>query len=127
MFDSASARICVVTGGGSGLGAATVRRFAANGEIAIVVDRDGERAEGVARSVVADGGRAVGRRVDVADEASVAQAAASLRVAYGRVDVLVNCAGLALREGSVVDMSRKAWDLTIAVHLTGTLLMCRQL
>jgi NAD(P)-dependent dehydrogenase (short-subunit alcohol dehydrogenase family) len=127
MVAETSSRVCVVTGAGAGLGAASARRFAAGGDCSIVVDRDAERAESVARSIVDGGGAAVSRHVDVANEESVIELADWLRKEHGAVDVLVNCAGLALREGSVVDMTRKAWDLTIAVNLTGTFLMCRHL
>ena len=118
-------RVCVVTGAGAGLGAALARRLAESGDTVVAADRDGERAEGVVRAINAGGGCAESRRVDVADETSVEAFAGWLREAHGVAHVLVNCAGLAMREGSVVDMPRKAWDLTIAVNLTGTFLMCR--
>ena len=116
-----------MTGAGAGLGAALARRFAADGAFVVLVDRDGERAEGVARSISEGGGFAAGRRVDVADEDAVRSLATWLQQEHGVVDVLVNCAGVALAEGNVVEMTRKAWDLTIAVNLTGTFLMCRHL
>jgi NAD(P)-dependent dehydrogenase (short-subunit alcohol dehydrogenase family) len=120
-------RICVVTGAASGLGAALAGRFARLGDRAVIVDRNAPTAEEVARSIVQEGHLATARHVDVADEESVRGLAEWLQTEHGRVDVLVNCAGVALREGSVVEMPRKAWDLTIGVNLTGTFLMCRHL
>jgi NAD(P)-dependent dehydrogenase (short-subunit alcohol dehydrogenase family) len=109
------------------LGAALVRRFADLGECAVVADRDLRKGTDVAASITASGGLAVARHVDVSHEESVLALAEWLRAEHGRVDVLVNCAGVALAEGSIVEMTRKAWDLTIAVNLTGTFLMCRHL
>ena len=120
-------RICVVSGAASGLGAALVRRFASLGNCAVVADRDVRRATDVAESITALGALAVARYVDVSDEQSVRELAEWLLAEHGRVDVLVNCAGVALAEGSVLEMTRKAWDLTIAVNLTGTFLMCHHL
>jgi len=120
-------RICVVSGGASGLGAALVRRFASLGNCAVVADRDIRKATHLADSIAASGGLAAARHVDVSDEESVHELAEWLRAEHGRVDSLVNCAGVALAEGSVLEMTRKAWDLTIAVNLTGTFLMCRHL
>jgi NAD(P)-dependent dehydrogenase (short-subunit alcohol dehydrogenase family) len=124
---AAGPRICVVSGGASGLGAALVSRFASVGDHGIVVDRDLPKATTVTDGITAAGGLATTRNVDVSDEASVQALAEWLRAEHGRVDVLVNCAGVALAEGSVLEMTRKAWDLTIAVNLTGTFLMCRHL
>jgi NAD(P)-dependent dehydrogenase (short-subunit alcohol dehydrogenase family) len=120
-------RICVVSGAASGLGAALVERFAKTGDHAVIADRDLIKATDVADSLTASERSAVARHVDVSDEESVLALAEWLRAEHGRLDVLVNCAGVALAEGSVVDMTRKAWDLTIAVNLTGTFLMCRHL
>jgi len=123
----ADPRVCVVSGAASGLGAALVRRFASLGNRAVLADRNLPKAVDLADSITALGELAVARRVDVSDEESVRGLAEWLRAEHGRVDVLVNCAGIALAEGSVVEMTRKAWDLTIAVNLTGTFLMCRHL
>jgi NAD(P)-dependent dehydrogenase (short-subunit alcohol dehydrogenase family) len=120
-------RICVVSGGASGLGAALVRRFASLGDRAIVADRDADKGSALADALTAAGGLATAIAVDVSDEEAVQELAERLRAEHGRVDVLVNCAGVALAEGSILEMSRKAWDLTIAVNLTGTFLMCRHL
>ena len=120
-------RVCVVTGAGAGLGESLSRRFAAAGDIALVVDRDRDRATAVSASISADGGASAACIVDISDEDAVTALAAELHAEYGAIDVLVNNAGVALREGDVVAMSRKAWDLTLSVNLTGTFLMCRHL
>ena len=124
---SGNPRICVVSGAASGLGAALATRFANQGDFVVVADRERRKATHLADTITGSGAVAVARHVDVSDEDSVVALAEWLRAEHGSVDVLVNCAGVALAEGSVVDMTRKAWDLTIAVNLTGTFLMCRNL
>ena len=123
----ADQRICVVTGGAAGLGRAIAARFAAAGHMTAIVDRDTGACAATVADLRAAGGEVVGLPANVADEEAVIGLAAELREQYGRVDVLVNNAGFATREGSVVDMTRKAWDLTIAVNLTGPFLMSRHL
>jgi 3-oxoacyl-[acyl-carrier protein] reductase len=103
-------RAVVVTGGGSGIGAAIARAFEANGDSVAVLDRT-------------PGPDAIA--VDVADESSVQAAFAVARERLGRVDVLVNSAGL-LTESPLRDMSLAMWNETIAVDLTGIFLCCRE-
>ena len=108
------------TGGGSGIAAATARRFAAEGGRVAVVDLDGERARAVAEEL--DG--SCGIACDVADEHSVQQAVGEAVQRLGRLDCVLNAAGhvhfAPLEQVSVVD-----WNRMLAVHLTGTFLVCR--
>jgi NAD(P)-dependent dehydrogenase (short-subunit alcohol dehydrogenase family) len=120
-------RVCVVTGGAAGLGRAVATRFVAAGHATVLVDRDKDTCEATLAMLRAAGGEVAGFHTDVSDEQAVTDLATGLRERYGRVDVLVNNAGYATREGSVVEMTRKAWDLTIAVNLTGPFLMARHL
>ncbi len=101
----------VVTGGGSGIGAAIADAFRAGGARVAVLDRNAS-AEGTIA-------------VDVADEHSVARAFAAAREDLGQVDVLVNSAGL-LTESPLQDMSLDQWNETLAVDLTGVFLCCRE-
>jgi NAD(P)-dependent dehydrogenase (short-subunit alcohol dehydrogenase family) len=123
----ADQRICVVTGGAAGLGRAIAARFAAAGHVTAIVDRDASASAATAADLRAAGGQVVSLPANVADEETVTRVAAALREQYGRVDVLVNNAGFAAREGSVAEMTRKAWDVSIAVNLTGPFLMSRHL
>jgi NAD(P)-dependent dehydrogenase (short-subunit alcohol dehydrogenase family) len=123
----AYARVCVVTGGAAGLGRAISARFAAAGDTTLLVDRDKDTCEITLAELRASGADVAAFHTNVADEDAVTDLAAALKDRYGRVDVLVNNAGYATREGTVVDMTRKAWDMTIAVNLTGPFLMSRHL
>ncbi len=108
----------VVTGGASGLGEATARRLAAAGAKVTIFDRNGERAEAVAREI---GGRAA--VVDVADAGAVEAAFAEAEAAHGVARILVNCAGIGLAMKTV---SRgkphplDAFEQVIRVNLVGT-------
>ncbi|MYS13162.1 SDR family NAD(P)-dependent oxidoreductase [Streptomyces sp. SID4982] len=82
----------LVTGGTSGIGAATARHLAARGADVVVVGRDAERGEGVVRQITDAGGTARFARADVGDPAQIA----TLRQQAGDVDILVNNAGFAL-------------------------------
>lgn len=86
-------RVALVTGGGSGIGAAIARGLAAEGAAVAVVDRDGAAAESVAADIGTAGGQALGVRADVTDRASVAAAIAATVERFGRLDVVFNNAG----------------------------------
>lgn len=102
-------------------------RFIADGCHVVLVDRDSDRLRDVVSEIGEAGGRADGHVVDISNEEQVEELASWLATNPGEVNVLVNNAGIALREGNIVDMTRKAWDLTLAVNLTGTFLMSRHL
>ena len=124
---STRSRVCVITGGAAGLGRAMADRFAQDGDAVVLVDRDADRLASAVSAIAETGERADGRAADVSNQHQVEETAEWIQSVHGRVDVLVNNAGVALREGSVADMSRKAWDLTLAVNLTGPFLMSRSL
>ena len=113
----------IVTGGGSGLGAATAERLAAEGARVAVIDRNAEAAHSVARRI---GGLAlIG---DVADAAGMEKALAAARAAHGPVRILVNCAGVAVAKRTVGrdgPMPLDEFERVIRVNLIGTFNMMR--
>jgi len=117
-------KVALITGGAGAIGAATARRFAADGATVVVADRDGPRAEAIAAAIGEDGARALGVEVDVASDASVAALVARVSDEYGRIDILFTCAGV-LTSGSVTETSLADWDRTLAVNLTGPFLASR--
>jgi len=104
----------VVTGGGSGIGAATCRLLAREGATVTVLDRDGASAAAVAEEV---GGRAA--VVDVRDGDAVTAAIAAAAEAMGGLTDLVNNAGVGTAR-PLIEYSDKQWELLIGVNLTGT-------
>jgi NAD(P)-dependent dehydrogenase (short-subunit alcohol dehydrogenase family) len=121
-------KIAIVTGGGSGIGAATARLLAAEGGSVTIADIREEAAEGVATSILDAGGIARAQAVDVADTAAVEAMVADTLSAYGALDILHNNAA-ALDQNridqDVVTMDLATWDRVIAVNLTGPMLGCR--
>lgn len=113
-------RVLFATGAGSGIAAATARQFSAEGGRVAVADIDGERAAETAASL--DG--AIGIRCDVSDEDSVSAAVAETRTRLGRIDAVLNAAGHA-DFGPIDDFPLERWNRMIAVHATGTFLVCR--
>ena len=120
-------RIAVVTGGASGIGRATARRFAQLGAHVVVADLNEQGAHGVADELVALHGlrRALAIAVDVTNEASVERMLAETVRAYGGLDILVASAGLAT-SASVTETSLEDWELNFAVLARGYFLAARE-
>jgi NAD(P)-dependent dehydrogenase (short-subunit alcohol dehydrogenase family) len=111
----------VVTGGGSGIGQQVCYAASAEGARVAVGDLDLERAEGTATEIRHRKGEAYALQVDVANPASAAGFIEAAEASLGRLDVLVNSAGI--REiVSVLDLSFEEWQRVINVNLTGTFL-----
>ena len=117
-------RVCIVSGGGSGLGRATALRLASEGGRVAVLDLSAESAQKVAGEIEAAGGKAFAHRVDVADPASVKAAVEASAKTLGRPQVLVSCAGTG-RFANTHEMPFEDWQRIIAVNLTGTFLMAQ--
>ena len=112
-------RVVAITGGARGLGRAMAERFAAEGAAVAVADADGTGAEDAARELMsAHGGQALGDRVDVTVAAEVEAWIARVKQELGRLDVLVNNAGI-LRDNRVENISDEDWRAVLDVHVTG--------
>ena len=113
-------RVALVIGGAGGIGAAIGAAFCAEGATVVLADRDGEAARRTAQDIGAAGGVAL----EVTQQASVEAAVEEVLSTYGRIDVLVNSAGI-LTEAPLAEMSLAQWQETVDVDLTGTFLACR--
>ncbi|MEV0237741.1 bifunctional aldolase/short-chain dehydrogenase [Nonomuraea sp. NPDC050786] len=122
-------RVALVTGGGSGIGAATARRLAAEGACVVVADRDVAAAEKIAAEIgaaayrVSDVAVAVG--VDVTSEEQIAAAVRAAVLAFGGVDLVVNNAGLSLSR-ALLETTVDDWDLQHDVMARGSFLVSRE-
>ena len=114
----------VTAGGGVGIGRAIALALAEHGAAVAVTDRSAERAAGVAAEIRARGGASASWALDVTARAQVDEVVAAVVTAFGRIDVLVNNAGISL-PCPVVSMSDELWDRVVGVSLRGTFLMSR--
>ncbi len=116
--------VAVVTGAGRGIGRAVALRLAAAGADVVCVSRTAENSERVAGEIRAVGRRAWSRAVDVADAGQVAAACDGILAEAGRVDVLVNNAGVT-RDGLLMRMSEADWDAVLGTNLRGAFLVTK--
>lgn len=121
MTDRLTGHVAVVTGGAGGIGRATAERLIDEGAIVVIADLSVPAAESVAAEV---GDRASGIGMDVSDEASVDAAIAGIVERHGRLDIVVNNAGV-LRDNLIHRMSVDDWELVLDVHLRGAFLVSR--
>jgi len=113
-------RVAVVTGGGSGIGRAMVKRFAREGAKVVVADVDESALAAVVASVRIRGGEALGVRTDVTELASVQALADRAFSVFGKVHVLCNNAGVALW-GGLEAATHRDWQWVLGVNLWGVI------
>jgi gluconate 5-dehydrogenase/2-deoxy-D-gluconate 3-dehydrogenase len=113
-------RVALVTGAGGGIGRATAQALAQAGAHVVVSDLD----EAAACVVAGEIGRGEAHRLDVADEAAVEAVIAAVIARHGRIDVLVNNAGLGAR-AATVDLPTERWRQVLAVNLDGSFFCAR--
>lgn len=116
--------VVMVTGAGSGIGRAVAELFATRGSAVALLDVDEASVVTTTERIRTAGGDAVAMVTDITRNSDIASAARAVVEKWGRVDVLVNNAGV-LRVGSVVETSEENWDLVMAVNLKGVYLCCR--
>jgi 3-oxoacyl-[acyl-carrier protein] reductase len=114
-------RVVIITGAGQGIGREFARQFAAAGAIAVVSDLNIESAQRVVKEIEAAGGRAMAVKVDVADRASVNELVALVATKHGRIDALVNNAGIfaTLEKRPFDQIPLQQWELVMRVNVTG--------
>ncbi len=117
-------RTSVVTGGGSGIGRAIARGLAREGAAVTVADIAGERAEQTAQGILASGGRAFARTVDVSRRTAVDAMMAEATAWMGGLDILVCSAGIG-PVATFADIAEEEWDRVLDVNLKG-LFLCGQ-
>ncbi|GAB4328785.1 MAG: 3-oxoacyl-[acyl-carrier-protein] reductase [Promethearchaeota archaeon] len=111
-------KVAIVTGSGRGIGKAIAEKLASEGASVVVADIDEASAKETAEGLTSAGMDAIGVQVNVADRASVKAMVAAALDKWGRVDVLVNNAGVT-RDSMLAKMTDEQWDLVMAVNLKG--------
>jgi 3-oxoacyl-[acyl-carrier protein] reductase len=119
-----AARVVIITGGGSGIGQAMCQAFAQAGDRVVVANRTGSKAEAVAAAIMQQGGEALPVTVDVSRSADVQQMVETVLSRYGRVDVLINSAGIS-PSGSVTEISEAEWDACLDIDLKSIFLTAK--
>jgi NAD(P)-dependent dehydrogenase (short-subunit alcohol dehydrogenase family) len=117
-------KIAIVTGAGRGIGRSIAIRFAREGASVVAADLDAKNAESVAAEIAAAGDRARSQLVDVASQAQVEELVAATLREWGRLDLLVNVAGVGLTK-LILDTTLEQWEHVLRVNLTGCFL-CSQ-
>jgi len=111
-------RVSIVTGASQGIGEAIALDLAAEGATVVLVDVQKDKLEAVARAVAGAGGRADVRAADVSDTAAAQAVADAVVAAHGRIDHLVNNAGIT-RDGLLMRMKEEDWDAVLRINLKG--------
>ena len=123
-MNSLAGQVAVVTGAGRGIGRAIALKFAQAGADVACISRTAENAEKVAGEVRAEGRKSWAHAADVADAAAVVAASEKILAETGRVDVLVNNAGIT-RDGLLMRMSEEDWDAVLNTNLKGAFLFTK--
>ncbi|HET7453826.1 MAG TPA: 3-oxoacyl-[acyl-carrier-protein] reductase [Thermoanaerobaculia bacterium] len=115
-------KVALVTGASQGIGEAIARRFAAEGAVVLCAARSADKLETIVGAIAASGGKSRAVTLDVADPASIAAAMKGIADAEGRLDVLVNNAGIT-EDNLILRMTKDSWDRVIATNVTGAFLL----
>ncbi len=111
-------KVAIITGSAQGIGLATALRFAAEGARVVVSDIGQQRVDQAVAAIVAQGGQAIGAVVDVTDRLAIDAMVAKVKTTWGRIDVLINNAGIT-KDARLAKMSSAQFDAVIAVNLKG--------
>jgi NAD(P)-dependent dehydrogenase (short-subunit alcohol dehydrogenase family) len=117
-------KVCIVTGGGSGIGRATCQRMAREGGRVAVVDFNAENGNQTVRLIESAGGESMFQSADIADPAQVQRAVQSVVDRWQAVHILVNNAAFMTFQ-PVVDLTVEQWDRVLAVNLRAVFLFCK--
>lgn len=110
-------KIAIVTGGAAGIGLATVRAFVREGATVVIWDMS-EKGSAVATDLTNAGHKVFFVKISTADKAAVLKATEDVKKQFGRIDILINNAGIT-KDRTLLKMSQEEWDGVIAVNLTG--------
>ena len=119
-------KIALVTGANRGIGFALARGLARAGATVVLAARNQAKLADVAEEIASSGGQAAAFALDVSSEESIKEGAKAVLAQFGKVEVLVNNAGIT-RDGLMMAMKRPDWDDVLATNLTGAFLLTQAL
>ncbi len=115
-------KVALITGGASGLGAESARRLAREGAAVVLTDMAADPGQAVADEITAEGYTAIFMVQEVTDEARWSEVVRSVLARFGRLDILVNSAGIGGGGGPLLEVTFEAWRNMISINLDGTFL-----
>ena len=118
-------KVSIVTGGGRGIGLAIALSFAAEGSAVVVSGTSKDALKDAAERIRSQGGRALSKVADVADESHVREMVEATISEFGQIDILVNNAGIAGPTALVTEVKLEDWERTLGVNLTGAFLCAK--
>ncbi len=124
MANRVAGKVALVTGAASGLGAESARRLAREGAAVLLTDRD-PSGEAIAQGIIDTGGRAAFQLHDVTSEADWASAVSAAVTQFGKLDVLVNNAGIGSNSLDLMSHTLEAWRNILSINLDGVFLGMR--
>jgi NADP-dependent 3-hydroxy acid dehydrogenase YdfG len=125
MSDNNKTKVAWITGGGSGIGLAGAQALAKDGWTVVISGRRKEVIDEAAAAIVKAGGKAEAMALDVASAADAEKVAQAIVAKYGRIDCLVNSAGLNVPKRSWADVTLEGWDKVVDVNLNGLMYCIR--
>lgn len=117
-------KVCLVSGGGSGIGRATCERFAAEGGKVVVVDMNEAHGNETARTIASAGGESIFAKADVSNSAEVQAAIKAAVDNWGEINVIVNDAAM-MTFKPIIELPDEDWDQVMAVNLRSVFLFCK--
>jgi NAD(P)-dependent dehydrogenase (short-subunit alcohol dehydrogenase family) len=126
MTSDLSDKVALVTGGASGIGRASVLALAGAGAAVAVLDRDRAGADAVVAQVKEAGGRASAIMTDLSQTQRISESVASVLQEFGRIDFLINCAGVAGKFQTLLEIDDHNWDFVHTVNLKAPMLLMQQ-
>ena len=118
-------KVCLITGGNSGIGECTAKLFAKEGAKVIITARRENELQRVAEEIAAAGGDCIWVSGDVTVQEDVDRVVDTIIAKYGRIDVLVNNAGIPDKHTRTTWVTDELWDSVYAVNITGCMRLCR--